>query len=68
MTYMGRIRQIYGVNSVSHANWFGGYFQETKNAFANMAVEPESWLRMYPEFVITEEETTAFLAALAALL
>jgi hypothetical protein len=31
-----------GVKDVTHANWFGGYYQETKNQFANMAVEPRA--------------------------
>ena len=31
-----------------HANWFGGIYQDPKNFFANMAVDPESWLRIYP--------------------
>jgi putative ABC transport system permease protein len=61
-SYKEQIRAIEGVKDVTHANWFGGYFQETKNQFANMAVEPESWLRMYPEFVITEDEKKAWLA------
>ena len=45
-----RSAQVEGVNDITHANWFGGYYQESRNQFANMAVEPESWLRMYPEF------------------
>ncbi len=61
-SYSGRIRTIEGVKDVTHANWFGGYFQETKNQFANMAVEPESWLRMYPEFVLPEDQKKAWLA------
>ena len=31
--------------TVTHANWFGGIYQDPKNFFANMAVDPESWLR-----------------------
>ena len=61
-SYKEQVRGIEGVKDVTHANWFGGYYQETRNQFANMAVEPESWLRMYPEFVITEEEKAAWLA------
>lgn len=61
-SYKEQLRAIEGVKEVTHANWFGGYYQETRNQFANMAVEPESWLRMYPEFVITEEEKQAWLA------
>ena len=61
-SYQSRLRGIEGVEDVTHANWFGGYYQETKNQFANMAVEPESWLRMYPEFVVPEEQKKAWLA------
>src|ERR687892_1191864 len=50
-SYMEQIKRVEGVTDITHANWFGGYYQETKNQFANMAVEPESWLRMDPEFV-----------------
>jgi putative ABC transport system permease protein len=61
-SYMEQIRRIDGVSDITHANWFGGYYQETRNQFANMAVEPESWLRMYPEFEIPEDQKKAFLA------
>jgi putative ABC transport system permease protein len=61
-SYQQKIRELEGVRDVTHANWFGGYYQETKNQFANMAVDPESWLRMYPEFAITDDEKTAWLA------
>ena len=61
-SYQQQIRELEGVKDVTHANWFGGYYQETKNQFANMAVDPESWLRMYPEFAITDEEKAAWLA------
>jgi putative ABC transport system permease protein len=61
-SYGNRIRQIEGVKDITHANWFGGYYQETKNQFPNMAVEPESWLRMYPEFEVAPEAKKAWLA------
>ncbi len=60
-SYEGRIRSLEGVTDVSHANWFGAYYQTTANQFANMAVDPESWLRMYPEFELTPEQKTAWL-------
>ncbi len=61
-SYGGRVQMIDGVKEVTHANWFGGYYRETKNAFANMAVEPESWLRMYPEFGLPDDQKKAWLA------
>ena len=32
----------------THANWFGGYYQDARNSSPTFAVDPESWLRIYP--------------------
>ena len=40
LSYMGRIAQVEGVKDISHANWFGGYYQDVRNQFATMAVDP----------------------------
>jgi putative ABC transport system permease protein len=61
-SYTERVRAIDGVKDVTFANWFGGYYQETRNQFPNMAVDPESWLRMYPEFVVPDDQKKAWLA------
>ena len=61
-SYLERIRAVEGVSEVSHANWFGGYYQNDTQQFATMAVDPESWLRMYPEFELPEEQKKAWLA------
>lgn len=61
-SYGPKIRATPGVTDITHANWFGGYYQDPSNFMANMAVDPESWLRMYPEFELTDEEKKAFLA------
>ena len=61
-SYEERLKQIEGVTSVTHANWFGGYYQEPKNQFANMAVESDNWLEMYPEFALPEDQKKAWLA------
>ena len=51
-----------GVQDITWANWFGGIYKDPKNFFGQFAVEPESYLRMYPEILLTPEERTAFLA------
>jgi putative ABC transport system permease protein len=61
-SYGDRIRTTEGVTELSHANWFGGYFQEPSNFVQSMAVDPESWLRMYPEFELPEDQKKAWLA------
>jgi putative ABC transport system permease protein len=61
LSYHEKIRQIEGVKSVSYANWFGGVYIEEKNFFANLAVEPKTYLQLYPEFVLTPGQQEAFL-------
>jgi putative ABC transport system permease protein len=61
-SYLERIRGLEGVSEVTHANWFGGYYQDPSNFIANMAVQPEPWLRMYSEFVVPEEQKQAWIA------
>ena len=55
-SYLERIRATEGVTDVSHANWFGAYYQEPTNFIQNMAVDPESWLRMYQEFEVPDDQ------------
>jgi putative ABC transport system permease protein len=61
ISYKERIRQAEGVKSVSYANWFGGIYITEKNFFPNFAVEPASYLAMYPEFVLPDEQKSAFI-------
>jgi len=61
-SYNQRIKGIEGIKDVTFANWFGGYYQETKNQFPNMAVDAENWFRMYPEFSVPPEQHKAWLA------
>jgi putative ABC transport system permease protein len=50
------------VRSVSWANWFGGVYISERNFFAQFAIEPASYLGMYPEFVLSPDERRTFLA------
>jgi putative ABC transport system permease protein len=60
ISYLGRIRQVDGVSAVSYANWFGGVYINEKNFFPNFAIEPDTYFRLYPEFVLSPEERSAF--------
>jgi putative ABC transport system permease protein len=55
------IKSTPGVRDITWASWFGGIYKDPQNFFANMAIEPESYLRLYPEFVLTPDERKAFL-------
>ena len=61
-SYGPKIRSTPGVTDLTHANWFGGYYQEPTNFIQNMAVEPESWLRIYTEFELPEDQKARWFA------
>jgi putative ABC transport system permease protein len=62
--YEERIAALSGVKRVAAASYFGG-MRDANNPdseFANFAVEAESFLAIYPEYILTAEERQAFLA------
>jgi len=61
LSYLERIRGVEGVKTVSYGNWFGGIYIEEKNFFANFAVEPRTYLELYPEFLLPEDQKQVFL-------
>ena len=61
ISYQEKIRQINGVKMVSHGTWFGGVYIDEKNFFPNFAVEPKTYLELYPEFILSPKEKEAFL-------
>ncbi|MBT8090040.1 MAG: ABC transporter permease [Gammaproteobacteria bacterium] len=60
MSYMNRVAATDGVESVTHASWFGGYYQEPRNQFGQFPVDPQSYFDMYPEFKMPAEQFEAF--------
>ncbi|NBD20434.1 FtsX-like permease family protein [Aquabacterium fontiphilum] len=58
--YAERIKGLDGVSGISWANWFGGIYITERNFFAQFAVDPPSYLALYPEFVLDEAEKQAF--------
>jgi putative ABC transport system permease protein len=61
LSYKDKIRQIEGVKGVSYGSWFGGIYIDEKNFFANYAMEPKTYLAMYPEIIIPDDQWNAFL-------
>lgn len=55
------IRGVDGVEDLSWANWFGGIYKDPQNFFAQFAVDAESYLRMYPEVLLSPDEKQAFM-------
>jgi putative ABC transport system permease protein len=60
MSYKEKIRQVSGVQTVSWGNWFGGIYIDEKNFFANFAVDPATYLSLYPEYILSPAEKAAF--------
>jgi putative ABC transport system permease protein len=61
ISHLETIKSIPGVQDVTYASWFGGIYKDPKNFFGQFAVDPEGYLRMYPEIQLTPEERKAFL-------
>lgn len=61
LSYGQRMKAVPGVTVVSWANWFGGIYLDERNFFPQFAVEPETYLRLYPEYLLSDEERLAFL-------
>lgn len=60
LNYAERIRSVDGVSGLSWANWFGGIYITERNFFAQFAIDPPSYLALYPEFILSEQEKTDF--------
>jgi len=61
LSYEARIRAVDGVTGVGYANWFGGIYQDPKNFFAQFAVSGESYLNIYPDYLMPAADRAAFL-------
>lgn len=60
-SYEADMERIDGVDNAMHQTWFGGIFQEPRNFFPNMAVEPAELFDMYPEILLSDDEKQAFI-------
>lgn len=61
IAYANRLQAVPGVESVTWANWFGGRYGDGKRFFATFAVDPKTYLEMYPEMIIPADQKEAFL-------
>jgi putative ABC transport system permease protein len=60
-SYRDRLANMPGISGVTYASWFGGIYQDEKNFFPQFAVEAETWLKVYSEFILPEAQRKAFL-------
>jgi putative ABC transport system permease protein len=62
VSYLDRLRSTDGVSLAGHQTWFGGVYQDPSNFFAQMAVLPDVFLKLYPEFRLSPEQAAAWQA------
>ena len=60
MSYRQKIQQVPGVRAVTVMQWFGGVYKDPKYVFSRMAIEPEYFESVYPEYKIVEGSMDAF--------
>ncbi len=61
LAYLDRILGVQGVADATHCVWFGGIYQDPKNFFPQIATDPESYLRIYPEILVPESQKIAWI-------
>ena len=62
VSYQARIAAVPGVTAVTHNTWFGGIYQDPANFFAQIALEPETYFKIYTEFRVPDDQMKALLA------
>ena len=67
-SYQARIGAVPGVSLVTHSTWFGGRYQDDRNVLQTYPVEPESYLAMYPEYLVPAGEKQRWLQDRSGLL
>lgn len=62
ISYLDRLNATEGVKLATHNTWFGGVYQDPSNFFAQIVVDPEPFLTLYPEYKISPEHVAAWKA------
>jgi putative ABC transport system permease protein len=59
---VAQVRAMDGVAGVAQMNWFGAYYQDPKNGFAQYVIDPAAFFNVYRELIIAPEVMTQFAA------
>jgi putative ABC transport system permease protein len=62
LSYQPKIETVPGIDNVLKWQWFGGYYKDPKNFFAQFAADAEKTFEVYPEMQIVGGSKEAFLA------
>jgi len=61
ISYQQKIRAVEGVKDITYANWFGGVYKDPKNFFPQFAIDPESYLRIYRDYLLPPDDLRNFI-------
>jgi putative ABC transport system permease protein len=62
ISYVNRIRGVDGVLEVTPFTWLGGTYQNERNQLAAQGTDPETFLKVYPEYALPPEQRADWLA------
>jgi putative ABC transport system permease protein len=63
IAYVRQIQQVQGIEAATVWQWFGGSYRDSRdsrNFFARFGVDPRLMFRVWPEYVIPEQQRLAF--------
>jgi putative ABC transport system permease protein len=60
MRLLPQLEAVPGVQSVSHSQFFGGIYQDPRNFFPQFAVNPDRWIRTFPECALAPDQEQAW--------
>jgi putative ABC transport system permease protein len=60
LAYRNKILQVSGVTGLGHGIWYGGVYQDKKNFFPQFAISGIDYLKLYPEYLIPDDQKLAF--------
>ncbi len=60
IAYRQKILQVAGVRKVAYGNWFAGVYIDERHFFPRIAIGPDYFFDLYPEFVVPPEQLKSF--------
>jgi putative ABC transport system permease protein len=68
ISYVNRVKGIANISSVTHLNWFGGYYQDPQNQIVMFAADQNTFLDVYSELLLPEEQKQSWMTNRQALI
>jgi len=68
ISLMDQMKTVKGVRTIAHLSFFGGYFQDAKNAISAFAINVDGIATVYPELNITQAQVNAMMTTRAGAL